>query len=144
LKRKTLRFARIFVADLQIATTEGQKLFSPSKNWETRGAFPPNLSYLSALSIKFLCVAPSAETCSQVCPHWQLLLTYPPKRVYPAKIRLPMMTQWDILVRFRREDTLLSLLSSDGLWSSLGTNCSPKAKETQLPQPPERKSVAFP
>lgn len=85
-------------------------------------------------AIKFLSVAPSAEIC-QVCFHWQFCHTYSPKKVSPAKIGLPVVTQWDLSVRFRREDTLLSLLSSNGLWSSLSRNCSHKQRRHNFLSP---------
>lgn len=41
----------------------------------------------------------------------------------------------------RSEDTLLPLLSTSGLWCNLHRNFTSKAKETQLPQSTESKSI---
>lgn len=98
------------------------KLCSFSNNWETWGTLSLYLSYLLVPAIKFHSIIPSAEI-------WQLLHTYPPKIVSPAKIRLSIIIQWDSLVRFRRENTLLALHSSGGLWSGLDRNCQLQGKD---------------
>lgn len=88
-----LRFAPLFVGGLQIVTVEGRKAPLSLKEVGNQRCSSSQSLLPPCPAVKFLSVAPSAELCTQVCPHGQLLHTYSPKMVSPTKFGLPIITQ---------------------------------------------------